>query len=192
MFRTTLRRALLLAGLMLPLFLVSISIGGRGASAGAPSATYQYLIATGPVCDLVACPEMSSAPNGDVLSVTGAGTFTTHPNSASGGGTFVHADASGNVLGSGTWGATDLVSFVGFGIAPDLVPILPAGSTGGRAVLQVHLTPDGGGAGFDALMTVICDLGSNPAGQSEVVRLAVPGVINFNKHVDGGNIFIQQ
>ncbi len=185
-------RALLVAGLAMAGFIFSLSNGGEGASAAPQSATYQYLIGSGAVCDFVPCPEKSSAPNGDVLSLAGEGTFTTHPNSATGGGSFVHADADGNVLATGTWSATDLVSFVSFGISDELAEVLPEGATGGRAVLRVHISPDAGGPGFDALMTVICDLENNPPGQSEVARLVVPGAINFNKHVDGGNIFIKE
>lgn len=170
----------------------ALSIAPPTAHAGVPSsATYNYLIGSGAVCDFVPCPEKSSAPNGDVLSLAGEGTFSVRPNSATGGGTFVHEDADGNELATGTWTATGLVSFVDFGIAPELEEVLPEGATGGRAVLRVHISPDAGGPGFDALMTVICDLGSNPPGQGEVARVVVPG-INFNKHFDGGNIFIKQ
>ncbi len=195
MARITLRRTLgfFVVALLVVLAAGALPSGPSTAHAANPSAaTYQYLIGSGAVCDLVSCPEKSSAPNGDVLSLAGAGTFSTHPGSATGGGTFTHANASGTVLVTGTWTATGLVSFVDFGIASELVDLLPPGSTGGRVVLRVHISPAAGGPGFDALMTVICDLESNPPGQEEVARVVVPGHINFNKHVSGGNIFIKE
>ena len=52
---------------------------------------------------------------GDWISVTGAGTFDPTARTISAGGFFAHHDASGAVVCRGTWRATELTSFTGFG-----------------------------------------------------------------------------
>lgn len=174
--------------------LISAAVGVDTTSAARGAGTYNFLVGTGDICSLDPsfCPEISSAPNGDTLTITGQGTFTAPNGDASGGGTFTHKDAAGNTLASGTWTALHASSFVSFGIAPELAEILPEGATGGKVVLRVHISPDGAPSGFDALMTIVCDLEANPPGQAEVLRLVVPGIVNFNKHVSGANIIVRQ
>src|SRR5438067_7571053 len=79
--------------------------------------TYQYLLGVDPLCSLApnACPDVSSAPNGDMVAVAGMGTFDTRSMTASGGGTFVHKMADGTIRASGTWQATKLIAFDSFG-----------------------------------------------------------------------------
>ena len=127
------------------------------------------------------------AANGDLIVITGEGTLSVHPNSATGSGTFTHKDSGGNVLGSGTWTATQLLSFKDFGAGPGF----PEGFTGGHAVIGVHLSPSEGGDGVDGILIVDCNLGTSPPGLEEGVRLALTG-INFNEKVSGNNIFIRQ
>lgn len=44
--------------------------------------------------------------------------------------------------------------------------------------------------GFDGILQVDCLVGSPPAGAKEGIRLAVPGVANFNREVSGETVFI--
>ena len=147
---------------------------------------YNWLVGVDFLCTLGipnACPDIAMATNGDSVSVAGTGTLTIHPNSVTGSGTFTHKDASGNVKAVGTWTATKLLSFVSYGSAG---PAFPPGVEGGKAVMLVHLS-----AGFDAILTVICDLGSAPTGQHEGIHLNVQDVINFNKQVSGLTVFVR-
>ena len=49
---------------------------------------------------------ITEASNGDRVRLIGTGPLGIHPKSASGGGTFEHKNAQGNVIGSGTWTVT--------------------------------------------------------------------------------------
>src|SRR2546430_12930472 len=75
--------------------------------------TYQYLLGVDPLCSLApdACPDVSSAPNGDTVAVAGMGTFDTRSMTATGDGTFIHKMADGTIRASGTWHATKLLAF---------------------------------------------------------------------------------
>ncbi len=164
----------------------------RGAPASAKSATvtFNYLVGSGPLCSLApdACPDVASAPNGDTITMSGEGTLSIHPDSVTGGGTFIHKDASGTVLAEGTWTAQQLLSFVSYGTSPGL----PATFEGGKALVLIHLSPNAGGSGFDAVLRITCLVGSPPAGAHEGIRLNVQDVINFNKEVSGLTLFIRQ
>jgi hypothetical protein len=176
--------------LMIALIVFGFLLLGTGARASAQSATvtYDYFAGAGPVCSVSpdACPDVSSAPNGDTISLTASGTLSVHPNSVTGGGTFTHKDASGTVLAEGTWTAQQLLSFVSYGASPGLPPTF----NGGKALMLIHLTPSTGGAGFDAVLRITCLIGSPPAGAHEGIRLNVQDVINFNKEVSGDTLFI--
>ena len=128
---------------------------------------------------------MASAPNGDTISISGSGTLSINPASVTGGGTFTHKDASGNVLSTGTWTAQQLPSFVSYGTAPPVPPSF----NGGKALMLIHLLPSSGGSGFDAVLRITCLIGSPPAGAHEGIRLNVQDVINFNKEVSGETLF---
>ena len=146
---------------------------------------YNYLLGTGVLCTLGipnACPDISMASNGDTVWVTGSGTFSIHPSSATGTGAFVHKDSSGNVRASGTWTAIKLMSFVSYPTSPGF----PAGFSAGKAVMLVHLS-----VGVDAVLTITCEFGLNPPGQMEGIRLNVQDIINFNTHVSGITVFIR-
>lgn len=172
------------------LFALSAATGFGGATAAAPSAEYDYLIGTDFLCGLGpdVCPDIARAPNGDTFEVTGSGSIGLHPKSVSGGGTFVHKDASGAVLGSGTWTATGLIAFKPFGQDGSF----PEGFSGGHALMAISLDPgDPGGPTIPAGLQVDCDLGTNPPGLSEGVKVLIPAAhIAFNGKVSGGNIFI--
>lgn len=173
--------------LILSLLILSALVWGPGvlpAPSDSGSATFQYLAGSGFLCGLdpTACPDITRADNGDTIEITGSGTLSIHPKSVGGGGTFTHKDSGGNVLGSGTWTAQELISFV-----PYLV--LPNNLAGGLAVIRVHLS-----TGFDAILQINCNIGA-PAGSSKAedfVTLNIQDVINFNKGVSGFTLYIKQ
>ena len=160
-------------------------------SASHKTGKLDYLIGTGVVCGLdpSACPAISMAKNGDVVEMTGEGSIDLGANSVTGGGTFVHKDSDGNVLGSGDWHALDLISFRSWGTQADL----PPNFEGGRAKLRVHLAPAGGGEGFIATLRVICAIGNFPesAHDQEGVELNVRRGPNFKDQVSGFTLFIR-
>jgi len=178
------RRVSLLAAVPLLIGL----LGPASASAISGPASFDFFAGSGPVCPLdpSACPDVARAPNGDTVELTGSGTISVHPKSASGAGTFTDKDAAGNVLVNGTWEATKLLSFhsYGSGAAQGLPPEL----WGGQALIRVHLTA--GGNEIDAILTVDCALGKVPPGAAEGVTLNVPGIIHFNKSVSGFTVFV--
>jgi hypothetical protein len=58
-------------------------------------------------------------------------------------------------------------------------------------------TPTGTNLQVEAILTIFCIVGPNPPNShddpsGEGIHLVVPGIVNFNKIVDGMNIFIQQ
>src|SRR5262245_9311266 len=93
---------------------------------------YQFLFGAGARCMLnpTFCPTLALAPNGDIIEFTGTGTFSIHPKSVSGAGNFIHRNAAGTVLASGTWTAVDLLSFHSYGSGA--VQGLPANFEGGK------------------------------------------------------------
>lgn len=146
---------------------------------GGSSVSYQYLAGV----QFIEGPDVAVAATGDRVEVTGQGTFTLHPSSASGSGSFTSAAPDGTVRGSGTWTATQLLSFNSYGSSPGL----PATFEGGLALIEVHLS-----TGLDAVLELDCLVGSPPPAAHEGIRLAVAGGPNFNKQVSGETLFIRQ
>ena len=148
---------------------------------------YVYLLGVEPLEG----PDKSVASNGDTISIAGSGTLSIHEKSVSGSGWFQHTNAAGTLLASGTWNALELISFKSFGTPG---PPFPPSFEAGKAEISIHLTPEGGGEGFDAILQVYCVLpGSKvPPAFDEGIRLFVPGVANFNVQVHGQTIFILQ
>ena len=167
-----------------------VSSPGAGIAAnrvtGGGAVDYAFLAGVAPIVG----PDETMAANGDVLVLSGQGTFSLHPKAVTGGGAFTHRNSAGTVLGSGTWTATQLLSFnsYGSGSAQGLPPQLE----GGQALILVHLAPQSGGSGFDAVLQIDCVLGSPPPAAHEGIRLAVAGVVNFNREVEGQTVFIRQ
>ena len=128
------------------------------------------------------------ASNGDKVELSGEGTFSIHPKSVTGGGTFVHRAPDGTVRGSGTWTAERLLAFHSYGNG--IPQGLPADFEGGLALILVHISPSAGGS-FNGILKVYCLLGAPPKGVHEGLRLSVEGVINFNKQVSGDTLFIR-
>jgi hypothetical protein len=143
-------------------------------------------------------PNVSEAPNGDRVSVTGSGIFSIHPKSVTASGTFTHTDAEGNVVGAGAWTADELLSFefYGCGVIESLGATLPPNFCGGALKLDVTLTPTGTTLALDGKLTIFCIVGpqapsSHDEPSGEGITLVVPGVANFNEIVSGMNIYIQ-
>jgi hypothetical protein len=178
--------------LLAPTVAITLLLAFSGANiafADSSSHSYDYLVGTGFLCAIYpgACPDITMASNGDTISVTGSGSFTTHPDSVSGGGTFTHTSSQGVVLATGTWTATKLMSFISYGpgFAPD--PTLYAG----KAVIAVNLYV-GSTLVHTGVMTIICMLDEPiPPGHHEGIHLNVQDGINFNKQVDGITVFIR-
>lgn len=158
------------------------------------STTYQYLVGSGPLCSLPVpnpCPTIAKAPRGDTIEVTGQGTLSVHPKSVTGGGTFTHKGASGNVIASGTWTATKLLSFKSYGTSS--LATLPPGASAGKALIRVRLSA--GPMTFKGTLLVFCELPDVPipAGFHEGILLSTAGAgLNFNDHVSGVTLFIRQ
>jgi hypothetical protein len=121
------------------------------------------------------------APDGSTITLKGHGTLMAGPGgTATGGGTFTtSAD------GGGTWAATSVQGFVSYGPAPAGFPI--AGATGGETKLRVTLSN-----GETGVLTIICVLGSPPAGKMEGIELVLgSGASGEFTMEDGGNtVFI--
>lgn len=121
-----------------------------------------FLLRMGPA------PNQGVAPNGDRVLVTcttrggDCGTFQVHPKDLPNppAGEFVHTNVAGEVLGEGTWVATELLAFQLYGCGvvtfPDPDVTLPPNFCGGMLRLRVLLTPTGAGFSLPALLTVFC------------------------------------
>jgi len=139
-------------------------------------------------------PNVARAPNGDRVEVTGGGVFSVFPKSVEAEGEFTHTDSAGNVLGGGTWEATQLLAYQSYGCGVVLGNELPPNFCGGMLKMRVLLTTPSGE--FKGILTVFCIIGPNPPNShddlsEEGVTLNIVGVINFNKVVGGMNIYIR-
>jgi hypothetical protein len=175
------RLLLLVLGLTAALVLVP-------SAAVADSATHTYMLE-------MEGANFGSAPNGDLVEITGHADFSVNPKSAEGSGTFTHT-SNGTIEGSGTWVATGLLDYQSYGCGVVLGdPSLPDNFCGGKVKLRVTLTTPLGQ--LPATMTVICIIGPNPPdsafgeNRSEGAMLDVPGIINFNHTAGGDNVIIQ-
>jgi hypothetical protein len=146
-------------------------------------------------------PNVSEAPNGDRVAITGTGEFSVHPKSVDATGGFTHTNGAGALVAAGTWEATQLLSFefYGCGVVESIGVTLPPDFCGGALKMRVHLTVTSGpfaGAELDGILTIFCIVGpqapsSHDEPSEEGISLVVPGVTNFNKIVSGMNIYIQ-
>jgi hypothetical protein len=144
---------------------------------GGSSVSYQYLFGV----QFLAGPDVAMAASGDRVEATGQGTFTLHSKSITGSGSFTLKAPDGTVLRSGTWTATQLLSFNSYG-GPAGLPF-----EGGLALIEVRLS-----TGLDAVLEVNCLVGSPPPAAHEGISLAVEGGPNFNTQVSGETLFIRQ
>jgi hypothetical protein len=146
------------------------------------SATYDWIINN----------TTTEASNGDRITIPFTrGPLSIHPKSASGGGMFAHTNAAGAVIGAGTWTVTTLLSFQSYGPPSPGFPVPNASA--GKAQFRVVFTPAGTTLTIPGIMDVECILpgSESPGGTVEGVRVAVPGVANFNKPVSGTTLFIR-
>jgi hypothetical protein len=136
-------------------------------------------------------PNVAMAPNGDTVGITGTGTFSTHPKSATGGGSFTHTLAGGGTV-TGTYTVAGLVDFQPYGCGVVFGTPIPADLCGGRLVMRVALVPDANPTlSLKGLLTIYCLIGAPPPSAEEGIRLVVPGVVNFNDVVTGENVYIK-
>ena len=145
-------------------------------------------------------PNVAMASNGDTLAITGTGVFSTHPKTVSVTGTFTHNVASGGTV-TGTWTATDLLSFefYGCGVVPSIGATLPPTFCGGALKMRVVFTPAGTSLSIPGIITVFCVIGpqappphDNPTQPGEEgITAVVPGIANFNTIVSGMNRYVQ-
>ena len=175
------------------------------------SAAYTFEIASGFLCDTSgsgSCTAVARSAKGDSYEISGAGTFDAQNKSITAAGTFSNKSGNGNVLGTGVWIASELVSFDSYGIAPTallqngrLGPPQPgprrspifSGSmpTGGLAVFRILLIPMSG-ATQTAVLQANCALGHVPQDRSaEGIRLALEKSGNdYSEELSGHVMFL--
>jgi len=135
----------------------------------------------------------TATSNGDHVRVVGMGTFNTAAGRATGGGTFVHTNASDAIVGFGTWTATSLTSFTLYGCGVRGGEPVPANLCGGLATMKVHISatvvnPPIGHKEADAILVVDCKLGTPPATAHEgILWDGRPGAPNFDTTNDSGH-----
>ena len=92
---------------------------------------------------------------GNVIAMTGDGTFDTTERTAKATGAFTAYDSAGAVVAKGTWVATDFVCF-------DSTGGVNRGFQTGTLEINITLRPKGGAAITGVLMTVHCDADEVP------------------------------
>src|SRR5262249_8951193 len=137
-----------LVRVLLTLALLAASAGG--VSAASTTETFELHMEQ---------PNIAQASNGDQITVTGDGMFSVHPKSVSASGAFAYTDSHGNVLGNGTWTATELLTYqsYGCGVVVSEGVTLPPNFCGGMLKLRVLLTA--GSQQFPGILTVFCIVG---------------------------------
>jgi hypothetical protein len=141
-------------------------------------------------------PNVSQASNGDQVAVTGEGEFQVHPKGVEASGRFTHTDSEGNVIATGTWQATKLLTYQSYGCGVVLGNPIPANFCGGKLKMRVGLMPEGTDLRIKGTLTVFCIIGPNPPAShddpsGEGITLVVPGHANFNKIVSGMNVYVR-
>jgi hypothetical protein len=173
---------------------------------------YILLVGSGFLCDSSdssACPAVVKSAEGASYELSGAGTFAAQRKLVTAAGTYTHKSSGGDVLETGIWVASELVSFDFYGIAPGALmregralgppqfgPMrmgMFSGpmAAGGRAVLRIRLLPMLGFA-KTATLQVNCALGKVPdEHQTEGIRLAFEGRgAEFNEEISGRALFL--
>ncbi len=188
-----------------------VLLAGNPAMAQSSAANYAVLVGAGFLCDPLdssTCPAVVRSANGDSYEMSGAGIFATQRKSVTATGTFTHKSSNGNVLETGVWIASELVSFDSYGIAPGAlmrggrtpgpVPFGPMRSrmlsgampAGGLAVFRIRLLPMSG-VSRTATLQVNCALGKVPNEHpTEGIRLAFEGGGAQFDEVGGRTLFL--
>jgi hypothetical protein len=167
-------------------------------------------VSSGFLCDdSGSCPAVAKSANGDSYEISGAGTFDAQNKSVKAAGIFNHKSTNGNVLETGVWVASNLVSFDSYGIAPAALmqkgpafgspqigpKRLPMRSgplpTGGLAIFRILLMPISG-ASRTAMLQVNCALGDVPRERSvEGIRVTLErNNFEYSEEVSGRVIFL--
>ena len=191
---------------------LAILFGAVAAMAQSSAANYAFLVASGFLCDSgdsAACPAVVKSADGASYEMSGAGTFATQSKSVTAAGTYTRKSPGGNVLETGVWIASELVSFDSYGIAPGarmgegralgsprfgpMRSRIFSGSmpAGGLAVFRVRLLPMWGPA-KTATLEVNSALGKVPdENPTEGIKLAFEGGgIKFDQQASGRTMFL--
>ncbi|MDP9274697.1 MAG: hypothetical protein M3O99_03765, partial [Chloroflexota bacterium] len=178
------------AAILAVLALVPALGGGAQASSDNISPMYDYHISDAFIQSLgeptQTGAQATATVGGDHVRVVGSGTFNTAAGRATGGGTFVHTNASDVLVGFGTWTATSLVSFTSYGCGIRGGEPVPANFCGGLATMKVHISatvvnPPIGAVETDATLVVDCKLGTPPTTAHEGIKLdGRPAAPNFD------------
>jgi hypothetical protein len=175
-------------------------------------ANYAFVVASGFLCDPSdsgSCPAVAKSVNGESYEISGAGSFDPQNKSTKAAGTFNHKSTNGNVVETGVWTASALLSFDSYGIKPAaFIQRGPAfggpqmGSkrmpmrsgpvpTGGLAILRILLMPMSG-APTMAVLQINCALGDVPRERSvEGIRLSLEkGDTDFSEEAGGRVMFL--
>jgi hypothetical protein len=173
---------------------------------------YILLVGSGFLCDSgdsSACPAVVKSADGASYEMSGAGTLAPQSKSVTAAGTYTQKSSSGDVVETGVWVASELVSFDSYGIAPGALmregralgppPFGPKRSAmfsgsmpaGGLAVLRIRLLPVLGFA-KNATLQVNCALGKVPDEHpTEGIRLGFQGHgAEFDEEISGRVLFL--
>jgi hypothetical protein len=137
--------------------------------------------------------DISAASNGDTIALTGSGHAEPRRHRAFGGGTFVHENAAGTVLGQGVYYVTGFVSWERLrgGSVPFIDGVGPKRrGTSGILTLDVHFIGAGGTPQFDGVLTIFCHLPGTIRDVPEGFALNLPALgLNFDEQVSGVTLF---
>jgi hypothetical protein len=145
-------------------------------------------------------PNVGVAANGETIEITCeagehvCGSFSVHPKSIDASGEFAHFLPDGSPFASGTWTATELISYQSYGCGEVLGDPIPPELCGGKLKFAATFsTPIGE---LDGIITVFCIVGpkapaSHDQPSGEGVTVVVPGIINFNHTGGGENVYVQ-
>jgi len=183
-------------------------------------ANYNFLIGSGLLCDSddsTACPAVAKGANGETIEINGAGTLNLANKSVTAAGAFTQRTPTGDIVSTGVWAATELVSLDSYGLAPGALQLdypklrafgpLAVGlgkmagpmagmmtgpvAAGGLAVIHIRLLPDAGSP-RDAVLQVNCAKGKVPPDRpGDGVTLVIQGGgPRFDEQVSGRTVFL--
>jgi len=119
---------------------------------------------------------------GDLLCMTGSGTFDTSTGAVSGGGAFTHVNFDGTVHGKGIWTVTRFLSFTSYG-GPN------PGMQGGLLRIVIHAV-NIEGEEFNFIVQISCLVGNAPPGApDEGTTVWAPFGPLFGEVVSGRTLF---
>jgi hypothetical protein len=154
---------------LLPVALTVLTFGIQAQNAHGNHDSYLFVVGAPPVEG----PDISTAPNGSTVTLSGTGSFKAGPDkTASGGGTYTIKDGAGTIVAAGAWTVAAILGFVDYGADPS-DPMFH----GGEAQFRVSLSGIGEG-----VLTVECLISSPPpAGKDEGIRLVLGQGFEFRQ-----------